>query len=154
MLRNKFNEALKEYMREKNSIGVSTVRLILAALKDRDISARSKGITEGIDETEILSMLQTMIKQRRESIGMYEKGGRPELAEREAHEIDVINTFLPQQLSEDEMRNAVDTIIVETGAAGLKDMGRIMAELKNRYAGQMDFAKASVIVKDKLAGAA
>lgn len=154
MLRNKFNEALKEYMREKDSVGVSTVRLILAALKDRDISARSKGITDGVDEKEILSMLQTMVKQRTESIAMYKKGGRDDLAEREAREIDVIQNFLPQQLSEDEMRSAVDTIIVETGAAGLKDMGRIMAELKNRYAGQMDFARASAIVKDKLAGAA
>lgn len=154
MLRNKFNEALKEYMREKNNVGVSTVRLILAALKDRDISARSKGNTDGVDEKEILSMLQTMVKQRTESIAMYKKAGRDDLADRESREVEVIQTFLPKQLSEDEVRSAVDTIIVETGAAGLKDMGRIMAELKSRYAGQMDFARASAIVKDKLAGAA
>ena len=154
MLREKFNEALKEAMRTQDKVGISTVRLILAALKDRDISARSKGNTEGIDDNEVLSMLQTMVKQRRESIEMYTKGGRKDLADREGEEIEVIERFLPQQLDEEEIRAVVDTVIEEIEAAGLKDMGRTMSELKDRYAGQMDFAKASGIVKDKLAGAA
>jgi len=152
MLRTRLNEALKQAMLAKNQRAVSTVRLILAALKDRDIAARSRGVTDGIDEAEIMSMLQTMIKQRRESIGLYEQGGRLELAEQEREEIAVIEGFLPKQMSEDEVRAAVQAIVSETGASSIKDMGKVMAELKARYAGQMDFAKAGPVVKQQLSG--
>ncbi|WP_207461964.1 GatB/YqeY domain-containing protein [Azospirillum sp. SYSU D00513] len=152
MLRTRLNEALKEAMRSKNQRALSTVRLILAALKDRDIAARSRGVTDGVDETEILSMLQTMIKQRNDSIALYEQGGRLELAEQEREEITVIEGFLPKQMSEEEVAQAVQAAVAETGASGIKDMGRVMAELKARHAGQMDFAKVSGVVKQQLSG--
>ncbi len=151
MLRTRLNEALKEAMRAKNQRAVSTVRLILAALKDRDIAARTRGVTDGIDEDEIMSMLQTMIKQRREAIELYEQGGRLELAEQEREEIGIIEDFLPKQMSEDEIRSAVTTVIGDIGASSVKDMGRTMAELRTRYAGRMDFSKASGIVRQVLA---
>ena len=122
----------------------------MAALKDRDIAARGKGDTEGISDGEILQMLQTMVKQRRESIQMYEKGGRKELAEQEAKEITIIERFLPQQLDEKHINTIVEKIINEIGADSLKDMGHVMSELRNNYAGQMDFSKASGLVKEKL----
>lgn len=152
MLRTKFQEFLKESMRSRNQLAVATMRLILAALKDRDIAARGRGQMDGIGDEEILSMLQTMVKQRHESIEMYEKGNRPELAAKESSEIEVIETFLPQQFTPDEMNEAIEGVVIEIGAEGLKDMGRTMAELKRRYAGQMDFGRASAIVKQKLAG--
>lgn len=150
MFRSRLNEALKEAMRSKNQRAVSTLRLILAALKDRDIAARGRGVTDGIDEDEILSMLQTMIKQRRDAIALYEQGGRLELAEQEREEIGIIETFLPKQFSEDEIRGVVAAVIKDIGATGIKDMGRTMAELRTRYAGQMDFGKASGFVKAAL----
>src|SRR4051812_3293022 len=150
MFRTRLNEALKEAMRAKKQRTVSTLRLILAALKDRDIAARGRGVTDGIQEDEILSMLQTMIKQRREAIALYEQGGRLELAEQEREEISIIEDFLPKQMSEDEVRDAVRTVIADIGAGGIKDMGRTMAELRTRYAGQMDFGKASGYVKEAL----
>lgn len=150
MLRTRLNEALKQAMLAKNQRAVSTVRLILAALKDRDIAARSRGVTDGIDEAEILSMLQTMIKQRGESIKLYEQGGRLELAEQEREEIAIIEGFLPKQMSEEEVAAAVKTVVEEIGATCIKDMGKVMAELKVRYAGQMDFAKVSGAVKQQL----
>ena len=122
----------------------------MAALKDRDIAARGKGDTEGISDDEILQMLQTMVKQRRESIQMYEDGGRKELAEQEAKEITIIERFLPQQLDEEQINLIVEKTINEIGADSLKDMGHIMSELRNNYAGQMDFSKASGLVKQKL----
>jgi uncharacterized protein len=124
MLRTRLNEALKDAMRSKKQRTVSTVRLILAALKDRDIAARTRGVTDGIDEDEIMSMLQTMIKQRREAIELYEQGGRLELAEQEREEIGIIEEFLPKQMSEDEIRSAVTTVIGDIGASSVKDMGR------------------------------
>lgn len=151
MLREQLNAALKTAMKEKQTVAVSTLRLILAALKDRDIAARSKGVMDGIGEDEILGMLQSMIKQRRESIEMYEKGGRLELAEQEAAEIGIIETFLPKQMSDAEADAAIDAVIAQTGAAGIKDMGKVMGALKAKHAGQMDFAKASATVKQKLA---
>ena len=151
MLRDRLNDALKEAMRAKEAIAVSTLRLTLAALKDRDIAARGKGQSEGIDEDEILEMLQKMVRQRRDSIELYEKGDRADLAEREAKEIDVIEQFLPKQMSEDDIQAAVDEIMTAVGAESIKDMGKVMGELKSRYAGQMDFGKASAIVKEKLA---
>jgi uncharacterized protein YqeY len=150
MLRERFSEALKSAMREKDALTVSTVRLILARLKERDIEVRPKGNAEGIAEPEIQQMLQGMIKQRRESIELYEKGGRPELAEKERGEIGIIERFLPQQLSEAEQEAAIKATIAAIGAAGIKDMGRTMAALRERYAGQLDPAKASQIVKKLL----
>ena len=150
MLRRQFSDALKTAMLGKDPRTVSTVRLILAALKDRDIAARSRGVTDGIGDDEILQMLQSMVKQRRESITLYEQGGRLELAQAEAEEIAIIEKFLPAQLSEEEVAAAVKTVIAEIGAAGLKDMGKTMTALKERYAGRMDFTKASATVKGLL----
>ncbi|MBP7336829.1 GatB/YqeY domain-containing protein [Niveispirillum sp.] len=152
MLRQTLNEALKDAMRAKNSRGVATVRLILAALKDRDIAARGTGNQDGIDDAAILAMLQTMVKQRRESITMYEQGGRTELAQQEKEEIEVIEAFLPKQLDEADTRDAIAGLIAELGATGVKDMGKVMAELRGRFAGQMDFTKASALVREKLVG--
>lgn len=150
MLRKRLSDALKAAMLGKEVRTVSTVRLILAALKDRDIAARPRGVAAGIGEDEILQMLQSMVKQRRESIALYEQGGRLELAQQEAEEITIIQGFLPAQLSEADLTAAVGEIIAEIGAAGLKDMGRTMAVLKERYAGRMDFTKASAAVKQQL----
>ncbi|MDH3738556.1 MAG: GatB/YqeY domain-containing protein [Alphaproteobacteria bacterium] len=150
MLRNAIPEALRAALKDQDKLATSTVRLIMAALKDRDIAARGKGNTEGIDDDEILQMLQTMVKQRRDSIEMYEKGGRLELAAQEAEEIAVIERFLPQQLGDDEIGAVVDQVIADVGAGGLKDMGNVMSTLRERYAGQMDFGNASALVKQKL----
>ena len=150
MLRNSIPEALRVALKQQDKRCISTVRLIMAALKDRDIAARGKGDTEGISDEEILQMLQTMVKQRRESIQMYEDGGRKELAEQEAKEITIIERFLPQQLDEEQINLIVEKTINEIGADSLKDMGHIMSELRNNYAGQMDFSKASGLVKQKL----
>jgi uncharacterized protein YqeY len=150
MLRTQLSDALKTAMKSKEAGAVSTLRLILAALKDRDIAARSKGNTEGIGDDEILGLLQQMVKQRRESIDMYEQGGRPELAEKEGQEITIIERFLPTQLDEAAVGTAVRDVIAETGAANLKDMGKVMTALRERYAGQMDFGKASAIAKQQL----
>jgi hypothetical protein len=153
MLRSRISETLKVAMKAKETIPLATVRLIQAALKDRDIAARSKGNMDGIGDDEILSMLQSMIKQRRDSIEMYEKGGRPELADREAQEIDIIEGFLPAQMDDAAVDAALKSVIQELEAASMKDMGRVMAALKERYAGSMDFTKASALVKAKLSGA-
>ena len=150
MLRTRLNDALKAAMKAKEKRTIATIRLILAALKDRDIAARGKGNLEGIDEDGILAMLQSMIKQRHESIALYKKGGRLELAQQENEEITVIEQFLPRQLGEDEMAEAVKTVIQDVDAKSLKDMGRTMAALKERYAGRMDFHKASARVKEQL----
>jgi uncharacterized protein YqeY len=150
MLRTRLNESLKTALKAKEERSVATLRLILAALKDRDIAGRTKGQPDGIPEDEILQMLQSMIKQRRESIAMYEQGGRLELAEREADEIKVIEGFLPKQMSEEEITTAVASVITDLEATGLKDMGRVMASLREIYAGQMDFGKASQMVKAQL----
>ena len=149
-MRNSLNDALKAAMRERDQATVSTVRLILAALKDRDIAARGKGNPAGIGDDEILQMLQGMIKQRRESIALYEKGNRQDLADKETQEIAVIERYLPRQMDESAMAAAIGAVIKELGATTLKDMGRIMAELKARHAGQMDFARASGLVKQQL----
>jgi len=150
MLRTQLSDALKVAMKAKESLTVSTIRLIMAALKDRDIAARSKGGMNGVPDDEILSMLQSMIKQRRESVEMYEKGGRLELAEQEAREVEIIETFLPEQLDESAAAAAIAAAIADTGAVSLKDMGKVMGLLKERYAGRMDFSKASGSIKEKL----
>ncbi|HYG90815.1 MAG TPA: GatB/YqeY domain-containing protein [Azospirillum sp.] len=152
MLRDRFNEALKESMKAKDQRALSTVRMILAKLKDKDIEARGRGVTTGIEDGEILGMLQGMVKQRQESIALYEQGGRQELADQERAEIEVIERFLPKQMSEAEVQDAIKAIVAETGAASLKDMGKVMAELRARYAGQMDFGKASGLIKQQLSG--
>lgn len=152
MLRERLNEELKKAMLAKDQLATATLRLILAALKDRDIAARGKGKSEGIGDDEILSMLQTMIKQRRESIEMYEKGGREELARRESDEIEVIERFLPEQMGDAETEAAIKAAIESVGAASLKEMGKVMAALREQYAGRMDFAKAGKIAKDLLSG--
>lgn len=148
--REEFSTRLKEAMKNKDQITLSTVRLIQAALKERDINARGTGNPDGISEAEILSMLQSMIKQRVESAKTYRDAGRPELAEREEAEIKIIESFLPKQMSDNEVGQAIEDIIKEVGAGGIKDMGRVMAALKERYAGQMDMGKAGGTVKQKL----
>jgi len=150
MLRTELNEALKTAMKDKDETTVSTLRLIIAALKDRDIAARFKGNRDGIGDDDILGLLQSMVKQRRESIELYEKGGRMELAQKEAEEIAVIERFLPAQMADGEMATAIAEIVEETGAESIKDMGKVMGALKQRYTGSMDFSKASQMVKEKL----
>ena len=137
-------------MRAKDSRTVSTVRLMLAALKDRDIAARGGGNQEGIPESEIQRLLQSMVKQRRESIALYRQGNRPELAQQEEEEIAVIESFLPQQMGDDEIAAAVKAAIAETGAAGIKDMGKVMGVLRERHAGVIDMARAGAVVKQQL----
>lgn len=137
-------------MLARDSRTTSTVRLIVAALKDRDIAARGRGVTDGISDDEVLQMLQQMVKQRRESITLYEQGARLDLAQQEIEEIEIIGRFLPKQMSESEMTAAVSGVLSEIGATSLKDMGRAMAVLKERFAGSMDFTKASAMVKAKL----
>lgn len=152
MLRDNLNEALKEAMRARDMATVGAVRLILAKLKEVDIAARTEASREGVADDRILSMLQGMIKQRNESVALYEKGGRPELAEKEKAEIAVIERFLPKQMDEAAVTAAVAEAMAATGAKTVKDMGGVMAALKAKYAGQMDFAKASAAVKKALAG--
>lgn len=146
-MRDQFKDALKEAMKAKEKVRVSTLRLILAAIKDRDIAARAEDRAEGISDEEILQVLQKMVKQRKESFTTYEEAGRLDLAQQEQAETEVIEVFLPQQLAEDEIKNAVHAMIEEIGASGLKDMGKCMGALKQRYAGVMDFSKASAEVK-------
>ena len=150
MLRKRFNEALKGAMKARSEREVQTIRMVLAQLKDRDIAARPKGNSEGIGDDEIAGMLQGMIKQRREAIPLFQQGGRPELVEKEEAEIRIIEGFLPKQMDEAAIAQAVDAIIAETGAKTIKDMGKCMALIKERYAGQLDMAKASGILKQKL----
>jgi hypothetical protein len=153
-LRTRFQENLKQAMYGRDEMTVGTLRLVIAAMKDRDIAARSKGNWEGITDEEILSMMQSMIKQRHESIKMYEMGKRQDLADRENIEIKIIETFLPKQLSDDEVKNAIIEAVQAVGATGIKDMGKVIAEMKEKYAGQIDFSKASGMVKEKLMGQA
>lgn len=149
MLRDAISDAYKSAMRAREQAEVSALRMIMSSLKDRDIAARPKGIDK-IPDDEILGMLQTMVKQRRESIELYMKGGRTDLADTEQAEIAVIERFLPKQMDETAMAAAIDGVVAEIGAAGIKDMGRVMAELKQRFVGQMDFGKAGQLVKARL----
>jgi uncharacterized protein YqeY len=150
MLRTRLSEALKEAMRAKDERKVGTVRLILSALKSKDIDARPSGNTTGIGDPEILQMMNGMIKQRRESIEMFEKGNRPELAKQEAEEIEIIQSFMPKQMDEAEVAAAVKEAVAASGAASVKDMGKVMAVLKEKYTGKMDFSKVSGVVKQQL----
>ncbi len=154
-MRDELNAAMKAAMRAQEKTRLGTIRLILAAIKDRDLAILSKTGDAGaeasrIGDGEIAQLLATMIKQRRESMRVYEEAGRPELAQKEADEIAVISEFLPPQLDDDEAKAAIKGVITETGATSVKDMGRVMAVLRERYRGQMDFAKASALIKELL----
>ena len=150
MLRMRLADALKLAMKGKKTKTTATLRLILAALKDRDIAARTKGEKQNISDNEVLGLLQSMIKQRRESISLYEQGGRMELAQQEAEEISIIEDFLPEQMSDDEMISVIEAILTESKATNLKDMGSVMSVLKEKHTGNMDFSKASSLVKERL----
>lgn len=148
-MREKVNEALKAAMKSRDTGRLSALRMISAAFKDRDILARGSGASAASDE-ELVSVLAKMIRQREESAKAYEEGSRPELAEKERAEIEVIRAFMPAQMSEAEVRAAVEAAVAETGASSVRDMGKVMALLKERHAGKMDFGKASAMVKAQL----
>lgn len=149
-LRTRINTAMKQAMKDKDAARLSTVRLINAAIKDRDIAARAEGKENGVGEDEVLAILGKMVKQRRESARTYEEGGRLDLAEREEAEIVVIEEFLPRPLSDDEVAAALDEAVAEVGAESIRDMGRVMGILKSKYTGQMDFGAVGPMVKDRL----
>ena len=150
MLRDELTKSMKEAMRAKEARKLSTVRLILAAIKEKDIEMRGVDASDKDDDAIITDILSKMVKQRRDSIKAYEEGGRCELAEREKEEIAIIEEFLPKQMSDDEIKAAAEAVVAELGAEGLKDIGRCMGSLKEKYAGQMDFAKASTTIKGML----
>jgi len=149
-LRAKLNAALKDAMKAKEADRLSTLRLINAAIKDRDIDARATGSDEGVGNDVVLAIMGKMVKQRQESAKVYEEGGRLELAEKELSEIKIIEEFLPRQLSDDEAAAAIDAAIAEVGADSIRDMGKVMGILKGKYTGQMDFGKTGPMVKAKL----
>ena len=149
-LRAKITDGIKNAMREKDQVRLSTLRLINAAVKDQDIAARAKGNADGVDDGEVLAILAKMVKQRQESARAYEEGGRLELAEQEHEEITVIEEYLPRQLTEHEAAVAVAAAIAEAGASSIRDMGRVMGALKGKYAGQMDFGAVGPMVKNRL----
>ncbi|MDA4847280.1 GatB/YqeY domain-containing protein [Hoeflea poritis] len=148
-MREKFASSLREALKAKDTRRVSTIRLIQAAVKDRDIANRGAG-KDPVSDDDIMQILGKMIKQREESAQIYEEAARLELAQQEREEVDIIRTFLPQQLSDDDVRKACQAVVEETGASGLRDMGKCMNALKSRFAGQMDFSKASGVVKGLL----
>jgi uncharacterized protein YqeY len=150
-LRTRLNTSVKQAMRDKDSARLSTLRLINAAIKDRDIAARGEGNEDGVGDDEVLGILGKMVKQRKDTAKTYEEGGRLDLAERELSEIGVIEEFLPRKLSDDEVTAAVDAAVAETGASSIRDMGRVMGALKSKYTGQMDFGAVGGMVKDRLA---
>ena len=151
MLRESINDAMKSAMKSQDKLRLSTLRLVNAAIKNADIEARTGG-KGPLSDDDVLGLLQKMIKQRQESVELYDKGGRKELADQERGEIEIIKGFLPQQMSEAEAKAAIAAVIKETGALGMRDMGKVMAALKERHAGKMDFGKASGLVKSLLAG--
>jgi uncharacterized protein YqeY len=149
-LRTEINDALKQAMKSGDKLKVSALRLMNAAIKERDIQNRTAGPDQGVSDQQILEVFAKMVKQRQESLATYEQAGREDLAAQERGEIEIIQSFMPKQLSEDEMKAEIGKAINETGAQGMKDMGKVMAALKQRYAGRMDFAKAGGIVKSLL----
>ena len=151
MLRDDINSVLKDAMKSRDERRVSTLRLVNSALKNADIEARGQG-KPALTDDDLLGLLQKMIKQRQESVELYEKGGRPELAAKEREEIAIIAGFLPKQMSEEDATAAIAAAIGDLGAAGMKDMGKVMAALKERHAGKMDFSRASALVKAALTG--
>ena len=150
MLRKQISVSLQEALKAKNQTKTSTLRLRLAALKDRDIAERSKGNANGLNDDAILKLLQSMIKQRKESIEFYEKGNRLELADKEKEEINHIKNFLPKQLSENEVKTIVKSTISELGAKDVRDMGKVMSFLREKYSGQMDLSIAGKLLKEHL----
>ena len=151
MLRDDINKDLKEAMKAKNERTVSTLRMVNSTLKNADIEARGTG-KPALGDAEVLAVLQKMIKQRQESVELYRKGGRDDLVAQEEGEIAIISAYLPKQMSEAEMKAVIDAAVAETGASGMKDMGRVIGVLRGKYAGQMDMAQASALVKTRLAG--
>ncbi len=151
MLREQINDALKEAMKAKNERAVSTLRMVNSTLKNADIEARGAG-KPALTDADVLPILQKMIKQRQESVELYKKGNRDDLVKQEEEEIAIISGYLPKQMSEADMGSAIDAAVAETGASGMKDMGKVIGVLRGKYAGQMDMAKASALVKAKLAG--
>ncbi len=151
-LRDQLSNAVKEAMKARDQKRLGTLRLVQAAIKDKDIAGRTEESREGISDEEILALFGKLIKSREDSIALYDKGGRPELAENERAEIAVIREFMPRQLDEAETKAAIAAVVAETGAASLKDMGKVMAALKERYTGTMDFGKAGALVKAQLGG--
>jgi uncharacterized protein YqeY len=149
-MRDKITSAMKTAMREKEADRLATLRLINAAIKDRDIALRGEGNIDGVADKDILAILAKMVKQRHDSVAQYDAAGRKDLADRERFEIKVIEEFLPKQLSEDEVKAAVQKAITSVGAESIRDMGRVMGVLKSSYAGQMDFGKAGGAVKQLL----
>lgn len=152
-LRQAIMDALKQSMLARQERETATLRMVVAKLRERDIEARPGGNSTGISDPEILSMLEGMVKQRRESIALYEKGGRTDLAQQESEEIAVIEKFMPQKLSAADAEAAIAAVIANLGAKDIKDMGKVMAALKEKYAGQMDFAQAGAAVRAKLSSA-
>lgn len=150
MLRERLQDALKSAVKAKDVRKRSTLRLILAAIKDREISERTADGKDHVSDDDILGILAKMVRQREDSLKIYEEAGRLELAEQEREEIVIIESFLPRQMSEEEVHKACDSLVAEIGASGLKDMGKMMGALKERYAGQMDFGKANKKVKELL----
>lgn len=149
-LRDRVMAEMKQAMKEKNTTRVSTLRLINAAIKDRDIAARGEGREEGVSDADVLAILGKMVKQRQESARQYEEAGRFDLAEREQVEIAVIEDFLPRQLNDDEVAKAVEAAITQVGGSSIRDMGKVMGVLKGEYTGQMDFGAVGPMVKDRL----
>lgn len=149
-LRTRVNVALKDAMKAKEADRLSTLRLINAAIKDRDIEARGAGNDEGVSDDVILAILGKMVKQRQESAKVYEEGGRLELAAKELSEVRIIEDFLPRQLSDEEAQAAIEAAITAVGADSIRDMGKVMGELKEKYTGRMDFGKTGPMVKAKL----
>lgn len=151
-LRDRLNEAVKTAMKARDSVRLGTLRLIQANIKDKDIAHRTEESRDGISDDEILALFGKLIKSREDSIALYEQGGRPDKADAERAEIAILKEFMPRQLDDTETKAAVAAIVAETGAASLKDMGKVMAALKERYTGTMDFAKAGALVKAQLGG--
>ena len=149
-MRDRINSAMKQAMRDKEVLRLSTLRLVMAAIKDRDIAARVDGVDNSVSDDEILAILGKMIKQRKDSAAAYGNAGRTELAAQELSEIEIITGFLPKQLNDDEIEDVVKKLINDSGASGIRDMGKVMGLLKKNYTGQMDFGKAGGLVKSLL----
>ena len=149
-MRDRINSAMKQAMRDKEVLRLSTLRLVMAAIKDKDIAARVDGVDNSVSDDEILAILGKMIKQRKDSAAAYGNAGRTELAAQELSEIEIITGFLPKQLNDDEIEDVVKKVINDSGASGIRDMGKVMGLLKKSYTGQMDFGKAGGLVKSLL----
>ncbi len=152
MLRETLSEAMKTAMRERDARATATIRMIMAAVKQADIEARPKGVTDGVSEEDIAGIMQKLIKQRRESVTLYAQGNRQDLVDQETAEIAIIERFLPKQIDEADMAAAIDALATELGAASIKDMGKVMGALKTKFAGQMDMARAGALAKQRLGG--